>query len=715
MNFQQPHIVWFLFLLIIPLLIHLINFQRTKVLQFPGVYRLKEKLKVAQQQKKLQNWLIWLCRTLALLFLILAFSLPTCNSSDADKGGIDRYILVVDNSLSAKVVGPDGVPFEKMRVELRKFLASVGSNQLVYLIVQSSDEGSGWMPPEEISKIMDTLDCSVQYNGWLQWKNQVEKAVKIGADNFDVQRARTQVMVFTDLEASTARGVARVSEVKSKSEKESRTESAMLSDLKWRLFRFPLWTDIQNISIDSAWSQLNLDSSQVPSVYAQVSNHGKGNASVSIAYKSAGKLLGSKRIELQGNSVAKIDFPLANASVVTTKKPAANEREGQGFIFEKGADAFPWDDRLYAHSTPEWSLRVGVFGTNGSMEKLLSVQKNISIDRISRPVTAEKVRKIQALCVLENTQLTEEERGVIQDFMDAGGVVFQSLNDAPISGAFVLNTPFGGISAINKKEELYVDNDGFSHPVFRGAFSELPGKETSRPLITRRFELKDVGDLIAVLVGDGGEPILFQQNWGKGYYWLWASGLVNGSESWMSSPWVLPVFTELISANNRRNYPLYGVVKLGSIVTVPGFNSVKEGGITMDYLGDDFQRRVAAKSQATWMKEWQQGINGMGGLYLGDQPEWPGFYSVASGEDKRLLALNISRMESGMKRIENEVELFDQLGLSGIQRFDGSEVRQASDKAENSNGWKLFLWLTIVFLALEVAIQWRKNISSKQG
>ena len=81
MHFQQPNFLWGLLLLILPLLVHLFQFRKFQTLLFPGVYRLKEQLNVAKKQKTVKHWWILLSRLLAILFLVLAFSMPTCNSN----------------------------------------------------------------------------------------------------------------------------------------------------------------------------------------------------------------------------------------------------------------------------------------------------------------------------------------------------------------------------------------------------------------------------------------------------------------------------------------------------------------------------------------------------------------------------------------------------------------------------------------------------------
>lgn len=717
MNFQQPHYLWFLFLLLIPLLIHLVNFQRTRVLYFPGVYRLIERMQQARQQKKVQNWLIWLFRTLALLSVIVAFALPTCHSSGSGLTGADRYILVLDNSLSAKVESKDGVAFEKMRTEIRRFLEGMDQGKLVYLIVQSSNEGSGWLPAEEVVKIVDTLDCYSQYNGWSAWKDQVDQAVKLGVATAGLQPERTRVMVFTDFDVATA-GAATAQGNASELQRDSqnqRNKTIKEASLDWQVIRFPI-SDKGNICIDSAWLSSDKDSSVLPGISVKVRNFSQDRKNIPVTLTSMGKVLGSKQIELQSSGSTVVTFPSNFSSTEPILPVGANARMyGQGFVVSISGDSYPWDDKLYLHSSPQWNLRVGVLGELGALSRVFEVQPRIRYQVLRRPLLAENTRLLNSICLLGNEALSTEEQSVLQDFMDNGGVVFQAFQRAALGAVFEIQSPFGILKSKFQNQEFLIDKSGFSHPVFADAFSQLPDESTSIPKIKSRWELIDNADYSALLQGENNEVILMERSWGRGSYWLWTSDLTMGSSDWMRSSWVLPTFTELLSANNKRNFPLFGTVKTESVVAVPGLNSMTEGGISMWYLGENIPQRVDLSSRVSWIKEWQQQIQGTGGLYLGEQPEKVGYYAVKANDDYRLIALNTSRNESALIAMEDANAYLSNLGITEVDFMDGAVGRQASDLSDSNRSWRLLLIASLFFLMVESYLLWRKNMQNRQG
>ena len=722
MDFQQTHILWFLFLLLIPLIIHLVNFQRTRVLAFPGVYRLIQQIQVSQQQRKLQNWLIWICRTVALTCIILAFALPTCNDKFGNKNDFDRYVLVIDNSLSASVRNDDGMSFEKMRSEIQQFLKELPQDHLVCLITQSTDDNTGWLTAQEVSTIVDTITCSIQYSGWLQWKSRVEKAIKLGESNFNLIRSRTKVLVFTDLEQSSAVGILNNGinpRQMDKSSIDRDTNSARKNSIaenaeEWQLVRYPL-VKVNNVSIDTAFTTGAEDSSSVPSVKVRLKNYSSQVSSVSLTLKSSGKVLGNKKVEIEAEGSSLVELPINLKDATVNRNSQKIKVEGQGLVVEKVEDAYPWDDKLFIHTVPAWKLKVGIIGRNMQLERMFAVQSSLAVSAVTRPIVPKQLAEYQSLVLIGLDGLNTSEMMALKDFMDAGGVIFQCFNDVPVEGNVTVTTPFGLLKGKNKSEKFLLDKSGFANPVFRNAFNDLPDDGTSTPEFTYNLQLSNLTDYNSVLIGENGSAMLVQKKWGTGSYWLWVNALNKGSEAWMRSPWSLPVFTEIISSNNKNDNPLFGQVNSSAVVKIPGLKPSKERSVSITYLGTEGNSISTQKNAKSWIKEWQQDILGNGGVYWGTEPDYSGFYSIVSSDEGRLLAMNIGRNESALREIEDVDFISEKLGIINFQQVETGMLRQATDKSNSQKTWKYFLWFSVFFLVLEIVLQAFKNKSVKQG
>ncbi len=107
MQFKYPEILFFLFLLLIPLLIHLFQLQKFKKEAFTNVQFLKKIDLESRKSSKLKKLLILLSRMLALAALIIAFSQPYINKSDGLQQR--KTIIYLDNSMSLQAMGASGI------------------------------------------------------------------------------------------------------------------------------------------------------------------------------------------------------------------------------------------------------------------------------------------------------------------------------------------------------------------------------------------------------------------------------------------------------------------------------------------------------------------------------------------------------------------------------------------------------------------------------
>ena len=102
-SFINPFFLYWCTAAIIPLVLHLLQSNRTVRLPFSTIRFLKLAQKRSSRRIKMENFILWLLRTLVLLLLALAFAMPVLRTSDfgAFFGRSARDVaLVIDNSLS---------------------------------------------------------------------------------------------------------------------------------------------------------------------------------------------------------------------------------------------------------------------------------------------------------------------------------------------------------------------------------------------------------------------------------------------------------------------------------------------------------------------------------------------------------------------------------------------------------------------------------------
>jgi hypothetical protein len=107
MQFKHPEILYFLFLLVIPILVHLFQLRRFKKEYFTNVRFLKELSIQTRKSSKIKKWLLLATRLLILACIIIAFAQPFFRAKDNKNSSNEMYI-VLDNSFSMQAKGQKG-------------------------------------------------------------------------------------------------------------------------------------------------------------------------------------------------------------------------------------------------------------------------------------------------------------------------------------------------------------------------------------------------------------------------------------------------------------------------------------------------------------------------------------------------------------------------------------------------------------------------------
>lgn len=134
MQFKNPEILYFLFLLIIPILVHLFQLRRFKKQEFTNVKLLKELEIQTRKSSTIKKWLLLTTRLLLLAALIFAFAQPFFKAKDFDKKN-NELIVVIDNSFSMQAKGNSG---ELLKRTIQDLLENTPEEQ--QLSVLTNDE-----------------------------------------------------------------------------------------------------------------------------------------------------------------------------------------------------------------------------------------------------------------------------------------------------------------------------------------------------------------------------------------------------------------------------------------------------------------------------------------------------------------------------------------------------------------------------------------------
>ena len=154
MQFKHPEILYFLLLLIVPILVHLFQLRRFKKEYFTNVQFLKALSVQTRKISKIKKWFLLSCRLLLLTSIIIAFAQPFFLAKDNQNASNELYIIL-DNSFSMQAKGKKG---ELLKRSVQELLENIPADTRFSLLTNSENYWN--TDSKEIQNTLQTLEYS---------------------------------------------------------------------------------------------------------------------------------------------------------------------------------------------------------------------------------------------------------------------------------------------------------------------------------------------------------------------------------------------------------------------------------------------------------------------------------------------------------------------------------------------------------------------------
>jgi hypothetical protein len=138
--FANPLLLWGLAAASVPIVIHLLNRRRFRVQRWAAMEWLLAAAKKNQKRLRMENLLLLLLRTCAVLFLALAIARPTFSDAalSIDKQASHLFVLL-DNSASTGAKTGTGTALESATNTVSSLLSEIGAEDPVTLVLTNDD------------------------------------------------------------------------------------------------------------------------------------------------------------------------------------------------------------------------------------------------------------------------------------------------------------------------------------------------------------------------------------------------------------------------------------------------------------------------------------------------------------------------------------------------------------------------------------------------
>ncbi len=134
MQFKHPELLYALFLLLIPIIVHLFQLRKFKKVAFTNVAFLKEATLKTRKSSQIKKWLILCTRLLLLAAIIFAFAQPFTSKIDA-LNIKKETVIYLDNSFSMQAKGNKG---ELLKRAVQDIINNVLENENISLFTNDA-------------------------------------------------------------------------------------------------------------------------------------------------------------------------------------------------------------------------------------------------------------------------------------------------------------------------------------------------------------------------------------------------------------------------------------------------------------------------------------------------------------------------------------------------------------------------------------------------
>ena len=234
MEFLYPNMLYALFALLIPVVIHLFNFRRHKTVYFSNTSILKTIEQENKKTKKLKDLIVLITRVLFIAALVVAFAYPYKKNNNTINNNVDNLIAVyIDNSMSMQSYSSEKTLFDDARSSAVKLVENLNQAQKFVLLSNDRNPINEYpMNKDEMLIRLNEMKTESAPASFEDIYNSIEFIKK--KNNFK----SASLFVYSDFQ----KNMMKVDESK--------------NDTTIQIVVFPLKSDFQNnIYIDSVWIQ----------------------------------------------------------------------------------------------------------------------------------------------------------------------------------------------------------------------------------------------------------------------------------------------------------------------------------------------------------------------------------------------------------------------------------------------------------------------------
>jgi hypothetical protein len=586
MQFKHPEILYFLFLLIVPILVHLFQLRRFKIEYFTNVRFLKALTIQSRKSSQIKKWLLLITRLLLLTALVLAFAQPFSPSQETSKSQRELYI-VLDNSYSMQAKGKQG---ELLQRAIQELLETT---------------------PETIHFSLLT-DTKVFWNTDIKSIQKDLQNLQYSATPFDLDLILNQIQARTSLYQKEIVIITDAIGLESKQLTDIRKTDAIS-------FLVPKAEQQNNVAIDSVFIRQTLENFY--KIGIQVNNYGENNQPISMGLYNQNKLIAKTMVSL-----------IKNKQIVNFSIP---KKSFHGYV-SLVDNGLTYDNTFYFSIGESQKTKVMSIGEIAKSLFLSRIYTNDEFEYQNNTLSQMDYNILEEQNVIVLNEIEEIPQALqttLQSFVNKGrNVIIIPSAKASINNLNSLFKKTGNVrlKSVNPTEKL-ITKIHFNHPIFRNVF-ENKISNFQYPKTKNSFTITSINP--TVLSYQDESPFLVSSNTGAGTVSVFSAALNIENSNFQQSPLIVPVFYQLAQSQEKNNINARTIGNTDSYFVTTNLD--KEGILTV-------------KNETEQFIPMQQILSTKVKMEFGEHPKQAGNFAIFNNK-KRIqnISFNYYRSESNL-------------------------------------------------------------------
>ena len=683
MSFLTPAFLAGLGLLLVPVIIHLTQRQRSEVTAFPSLMFLRRVPFKTSNRRRIRHPLLFALRCLAIALLALAFTRPFARGAGETTGeGTRDVVLVLDTSASLAY----GDRWSAALAEAGAALDELAEADRAALVTFSEQASERVALTDDLAAVRAALSGLEPGDLGTRLESGIQLAGRILSES---DRATRDVVLISDFQRSGW-------------EDEGRVRLPDGVGLRPRSL-----ADDRDANLAVADVRLTDEEGGRVRLVARIANMGGERAAgVPVSLELAGRPVATREVDVGARGAATVSFD-----------DVALPEGGSRGRLSLSPDALPVDDALHFLATPDPPLEVLVLeGDRGRTDRSLYLERALAVGESPRARSSRRpAAQLDAAwlvparaVILNDADLAGAGRVArLQQWVEAGGGLLVVLGSNADPGAWagageaLLGVRAGSVEDRTASGGIRLAWLDYDHPVFE-LFSTPRSGDFSEARFFRFHGVEPLEGTRVLARFEGGEPALLEHAPGDGRVVVWTSTLDRFWNDLALQPVFLPFVHRVLRHVTSYREPerwvtAGGVLELGALVT-GGSSTPPQGDWVLVTPGGDRRPIEKAREGPTWIPF-----------------EETGFYQVEpleGGATPVTVAVNASLEESDLAPVppERVVEAVVGAGSAAPEVAGAADAGVGETEGRRELWWPLLLLAAIVLIAESViANRWTRR------